>query len=216
LVDTLERLERKLAAGAQCVQTNIVYDVRTLRRVAGTDRRRRRHRARADDRRRDTTAQHAHAEAHARRIPGVEVDDATFERMSGLEGDAAKAAGIEIAVEIIERLRELPDVAGVHIMARAGRRRPSRWWSRARVWRARRRAESAAPRRAGERCRGRRSGLVDEADERPALARREAGEHTAAGLADRRRGGHVLRAGVHVAEEPLDDARAQGVVPAAV
>jgi methylenetetrahydrofolate reductase (NADPH) len=51
------------------------------------------------------------------RIPGVEVDDATFERMSGLEGDAAKAAGIEIAVEIIERLRELPDVAGVHIMA---------------------------------------------------------------------------------------------------
>ena len=41
-------------------------------------------------------------------IPGIEVDDATFARMEGLEGDDAKAAGIEIAAEVIGRVRELP------------------------------------------------------------------------------------------------------------
>ena len=50
-------------------------------------------------------------------VPGVEVDDATFTRMAGLEGEDAKAAGIEIAVEIVQRLRDVPGVAGVHIMA---------------------------------------------------------------------------------------------------
>jgi len=117
LVDTLERLERKLAAGAQCFQTNIVYDVERFAAWLGpiVD-------AGVTERapmivgvtppRSTRMLRHMHD-----RIPGVEVDDATFERMSGLEGDAAKAAGIEIAVEIIERLRELPDVAGVHIMA---------------------------------------------------------------------------------------------------
>jgi methylenetetrahydrofolate reductase (NADPH) len=117
LVDTLERLERKLAAGAQCFQTNIVYDVERFADWLGpiVD-------AGVTERapmivgvtppRSTRMLQYMHD-----RIPGVEVDDATFERMSGLEGDAAKAAGIEIAVEIIGRLQELPDVAGVHIMA---------------------------------------------------------------------------------------------------
>ena len=50
-------------------------------------------------------------------IPGVEVDDGTFARMEGLEGEQAKSAGIEVAVDIVRRLRELPHVAGVHIMA---------------------------------------------------------------------------------------------------
>ena len=50
-------------------------------------------------------------------VPGVEVDDATFARLEGLEGDEAKAAGIEVAVEIVGRLRDVPGVAGVHLMA---------------------------------------------------------------------------------------------------
>jgi methylenetetrahydrofolate reductase (NADPH) len=51
------------------------------------------------------------------RIPGVEVDDATFARMRGLDGEAAKDEGVRIAAEVISRLRELEGVAGVHIMA---------------------------------------------------------------------------------------------------
>ena len=34
-------------------------------------------------------------------IPGIEVDEATFARMDGLEGDQAKAEGVEIAVDIV-------------------------------------------------------------------------------------------------------------------
>jgi len=51
------------------------------------------------------------------RIPGVEVDDATFARMEGLTGDAATAVGIEIGAELVQRVREVPGVSGVHLMA---------------------------------------------------------------------------------------------------
>jgi hypothetical protein len=51
------------------------------------------------------------------RIPGIEVDDATFARMRDLQGAEAEAAGIEIAVDVIRGVRALPGVAGVHLMA---------------------------------------------------------------------------------------------------
>jgi methylenetetrahydrofolate reductase (NADH) len=117
LVDSAERLEGKLDAGVGLLQTNIVYDV---------------------DRFAAWLAPLAEAGITARapmlvgvapprstrmltymheRIPGVEVDDATFARMEGLTGDAATATGIEIAAELIARLRRVPGVSGVHLMA---------------------------------------------------------------------------------------------------
>jgi methylenetetrahydrofolate reductase (NADPH) len=51
------------------------------------------------------------------RIPGIEVDEATFARMRDLQGAEAEAAGIEIAVDVIRGVRALPGVAGVHLMA---------------------------------------------------------------------------------------------------
>jgi methylenetetrahydrofolate reductase (NADPH) len=51
------------------------------------------------------------------RIPGVEVDDATFARMRRLDGEAAKDEGVRIASDVILRLRDIEGVAGVHIMA---------------------------------------------------------------------------------------------------
>ena len=51
------------------------------------------------------------------KIPGIEVDDATFARMEGLEGEEARREGVAIAVDVVRRLRELPHVSGVHIMA---------------------------------------------------------------------------------------------------
>lgn len=117
LVDTVERLERKLDAGAQCFQTNIVYDVgrfaewlgpvldagvteRAPMLVGVTPPR--------------STRMLRHMHEH---IPGIEVDEETFARMEGLEGAAAKEAGIAIAVDVIARLRAIPAVGGVHIMA---------------------------------------------------------------------------------------------------
>jgi 5,10-methylenetetrahydrofolate reductase len=117
LVDTIERLEQKVAAGAHCFQTNIVYDVDRFAEwfapivQAGV----------AEQApvlvgvtppRSTRMLQHLHDN-----VPGVEVDAATFARMAGLEGDDAKVAGTQVAVEIVQRLRDVPGVAGVHIMA---------------------------------------------------------------------------------------------------
>lgn len=115
--DTVERLQGKLAAGAGLFQSNIVYDVDRFAEWF-------------------TPLVDADAAGEApvligiapprstkmlrymhERIPGVEVDERTFARMERLDGDRAEAEGIEIAVEIIERLRGVPGVRGVHIMA---------------------------------------------------------------------------------------------------
>jgi 5,10-methylenetetrahydrofolate reductase len=117
LVDTVERLEQKLAAGVGLFQTNIVYDVDRFADwfapviEAGIPQR-------APvlvgvmPPRSERMLRHMHDN-----IPGVEVDQATFARMEGLEGEDARTAGIEIAVEVVRRLRDVTGVAGVHLMA---------------------------------------------------------------------------------------------------
>ncbi|MBO0873552.1 MAG: methylenetetrahydrofolate reductase [Pseudonocardia sp.] len=117
LADSVQRLKSKLAAGAHLFQTNIVYDVGRfadwLEPVVA---------AGITDRapllvgvtppRSTTMLRHMHD-----RIPGVEVDDATFARMRDRTGEAAKAEGIAIAAEIVRGVRGIPGVAGVHLMA---------------------------------------------------------------------------------------------------
>jgi methylenetetrahydrofolate reductase (NADPH) len=51
------------------------------------------------------------------RIPGVEVDDATFARMEHAEGEAARSEGIRVAADVITALRRMRGISGVHIMA---------------------------------------------------------------------------------------------------
>jgi methylenetetrahydrofolate reductase (NADPH) len=117
LVDSAERLAGKLDAGVGLLQTNIVYDVDRFAAWlapiadAGITERAPMLVGIAPPRStRMLTYMHE-------RIPGVEVDDATFARMEGLTGDGATAAGIEIAAEAVQRLREVPGVSGVHLMA---------------------------------------------------------------------------------------------------
>lgn len=117
LVDSPERLTSKLDSGVTLLQSNIVYDVERfaewltpLVRLGITER--------APllvgvaPPRSSRMLTHLHGN-----IPGVEVDGATFARMEGLDGDAAKAEGVEIAADVIEQLRSVPGVAGVHLMA---------------------------------------------------------------------------------------------------
>lgn len=117
LVDSPEKVEAKIAAGTQFFQTNIVYDVARFA---------------------DWFTPHVESGALAgapvlvgvmpprsvgalehmhKNIPGVEVDEATFAKLRGLSGEDAKAAGVEVAAQVIEQLRKIPGVAGVHIMA---------------------------------------------------------------------------------------------------
>jgi methylenetetrahydrofolate reductase (NADPH) len=117
LVDSVANVEYKLDAGVRCLQTNVVYDVERFAEwfapmveagvtelaavLVGVM-----------PPRSARMLQHMHDG-----IPGIEVDDATFARMRGLEGEEAKAAGIALAVDVIRGVRALPGVAGVHIMA---------------------------------------------------------------------------------------------------
>jgi 5,10-methylenetetrahydrofolate reductase len=117
LVDSIERLQGKLDAGVGLLQTNIVYDVDRFAAwlepfVAAGITERAPLLVGVAPPRSTKMLTYMHE-----RIPGVEVDDATFARMNGLTGDAATAAGIEIAAELIGRLRRVPGVSGVHLMA---------------------------------------------------------------------------------------------------
>ena len=117
LVDSVERLEGKLAAGVGLLQSNIVYDIDRFAEwlapfvEAGITERAPLLVGIAPPRStRMLTYMHE-------RIPGVEVDEATFARMEGRTGDDATATGIEIAAELVQRVREVPGVSGVHLMA---------------------------------------------------------------------------------------------------
>jgi 5,10-methylenetetrahydrofolate reductase len=117
LVDSPDKVKGKLQAGTEFFQTNIVYDVPRFAKwfapltgqgllenipvLVGVM-----------PPRSTRALEHMH-----NNIPGVEVDDATFERLKGVTGDAAKDAGVQVVVDVIGQLREVPGVAGVHIMA---------------------------------------------------------------------------------------------------
>jgi methylenetetrahydrofolate reductase (NADPH) len=117
LVDKLAKLEGKLDAGVGLFQSNIVYDVERfaewwLPMVEAGVHERAPLLVGVTPPRSTRMLQFMHD-----KIPGIEVDDATFARIEGLTGDDAKAVGVEIAVDVIKGIRELPGVAGVHIMA---------------------------------------------------------------------------------------------------
>ena len=117
LLDPVERLQAKADAGIGLFQTNIVYDVDRFAAwfapvVAAGLTRRAPMLVGVTPPRSARMLEYLHE-----RIPGVEVDDATFARMRGLEGEAAKDEGVRIASDVITRLRGVEGVAGVHIMA---------------------------------------------------------------------------------------------------
>jgi len=117
LADSHDKIVAKIAAGTQFFQTNIVYDVSRFANwfaplvedgtldgipvLVGVM-----------PPRSSRTLEHMH-----NNIPGVEVDDATFARLAGLAGEEAKMAGVQVAADVISQLREVPGVAGTHIMA---------------------------------------------------------------------------------------------------
>jgi methylenetetrahydrofolate reductase (NADPH) len=117
LVDSAQRIEDKIEAGAQFFQTNVVFDVPRFAEWFAPL---------ADQGLLENTPvlvgvmpprstralEHMH-----KNIPGVEVDDGTFARLAGLSGEEAKAAGVSVAADVIKQLRTVRGVAGVHIMA---------------------------------------------------------------------------------------------------
>jgi methylenetetrahydrofolate reductase (NADPH) len=117
-----ERLGKKVAAGAQFVQTQFVFDVPVFARwmaqvrdlgldeqcaiLAGVGAVRS---LRALDYMRD-------------HVPGVEVPDHAYQRLRAVPADKTAAEGVKLAAEIIQQVAEIPGVAGVHLLVSGNER----------------------------------------------------------------------------------------------
>jgi methylenetetrahydrofolate reductase (NADPH) len=111
------RLAKKVAAGAQFVQTQFVFDLGLFERWM------------ADLRALGVTDRCAvlagvgpirslrMLEYLRGGVPGVHVPDAVARRLRGVPGDRVAEEGVALCVETIQRLTEMPGVAGVHLMA---------------------------------------------------------------------------------------------------
>jgi methylenetetrahydrofolate reductase (NADPH) len=111
------RLAKKVRAGADFIQTQFCFDVPLLQQfmqavrdlglaekvfiLAGVGPIRS---ARAGDWMRTN-------------VPGVHIPDAVIARLNGVPTDRQAAEGKRLCVEIIQQVREIPGVSGVHVMA---------------------------------------------------------------------------------------------------
>ena len=111
----VSRLAKKVKAGADFIQTQAVYDVakfaKWMKMVT----------ERGLDRQVHILAgvipiRSAGMARYMRdSVPGISVPDEIITRMRGAEN--AKAEGIQIALDLIEQIKEIPGVHGIHIMA---------------------------------------------------------------------------------------------------
>jgi methylenetetrahydrofolate reductase (NADPH) len=108
------REEKKINAGAQFFQTNLIFDVEGFERYL----------AAMDDRRLlgrvhllagITPIRSAKAARLMSEVPGVKVPPALIERLE--QSKDAKEEGVQIALEVVDRVRRLPGVRGIHFMA---------------------------------------------------------------------------------------------------
>lgn len=99
----VQRLERKIQAGADYIMTQPVYDPALIERIAEMTR----HLSIPIFLGIFPLANGRNAEYLHNEVPGIQLSDSVRERMSGLEGPAGRAEGIKIAEELL-------DVAMVH------------------------------------------------------------------------------------------------------
>ena len=111
------RLGKKVAAGAEFVQTQFVFDVPLFERWLAQVR------ELGLDRRCAVLAGVGPLrslrilEFVRTQVPGIHVPEELVRRLRGVPADRVAAEGVRVCVETIRRLAELPGVAGVHLMA---------------------------------------------------------------------------------------------------
>ena len=111
------RLAKKVAAGADFIQTQCIYDVKRFKEWI----------SQADDK---GLTQKVHimagvtplksarmAKYMVSKVSGISIPDSIIKRMEGTPKDKAAEEGIRICLETIQMLREIKGVHGIHIMA---------------------------------------------------------------------------------------------------
>jgi methylenetetrahydrofolate reductase (NADPH) len=111
------RLAKKIAAGAEFIQTQCIYNLEKFELwMQGV-------RDRGLDEKIYILAgitpmrSVGMAKYLKKSVPGMDVPDELIKRMSGVEKEKQAAEGITIAVETIQRLKEVKGVSGFHVMA---------------------------------------------------------------------------------------------------
>jgi methylenetetrahydrofolate reductase (NADPH) len=115
LASRAQRLAKKIAAGAQFIQTQYCFDLPLMTRFM----------EQVSDMGLDKQAfilvgvgplaSPRAAEWIRTHVPGIHIPDAIIKRLAG--ADSPKQEGKKICVEILQQLREMRGVAGVHVMA---------------------------------------------------------------------------------------------------
>ena len=109
------RLAKKVAEGAQFIQTQYCYDVPMMARFMARVRDLGLHERCFILAGCGPLASAKAAKWIRANVPGVHIPDAVIARMEGAKNQ--RAEGKRICIEIIQQLREMPGIAGVHLMA---------------------------------------------------------------------------------------------------
>jgi methylenetetrahydrofolate reductase (NADPH) len=111
------RLGKKVKAGCQFIQTQCVYNVERFERWMEMVRDRGLHEKCAILAGVTPFKSVGMARYMKNQVPGMDVPDAMIERMKAVPKEKQAEEGIKICVETIQRLKEVPGVRGIHIMA---------------------------------------------------------------------------------------------------
>ncbi|MBT6052687.1 MAG: methylenetetrahydrofolate reductase [Candidatus Scalindua sp.] len=109
------RLAKKIKAGADFIQTQIIYNVEKFEQWRGMVREMGLHKKVSILAGVTPIRSLGMAKYMKKNVPGMDVPDEIIKRLEGAE--KKKAEGINICLEVIERVRKIEGVAGVHIMA---------------------------------------------------------------------------------------------------
>ncbi|MBI3649012.1 MAG: methylenetetrahydrofolate reductase [Actinobacteria bacterium] len=111
------RLAKKIEAGAEFVQTQICFNVERMREFMrqAVD-------SGAAEKAWILAGVYVPRSAAAARylrdwVPGIDVPEETVRRLEGVPRDRQEEEGIRLAVEICREIREMPGVAGLHLMS---------------------------------------------------------------------------------------------------
>lgn len=110
-----ERLAKKVFAGAQFVQTQYCYDIERLQRYMTRVRDMGLHEKVFILVGVGPLASARAAEWIRKHVPGVRIPDAVIKRLSGAADQ--KREGIKLCIELIQQIKDIEGVSGVHVMA---------------------------------------------------------------------------------------------------
>ena len=111
------RLGKKVKAGCEYIQTQCIYNVERFEKWMEMVRERGLHERCAILAGVTPFKSVGMARYMKNSVPGMDIPEGMIERMKGVPKEKQSEEGIKICVETIQRLREIPGVRGIHIMA---------------------------------------------------------------------------------------------------